>query len=470
MTEINAVDSCYMLANAGLVLLMTPGLALFYGGLVREKATTDMMWQNIVVMGTLTVLWVVIGFSMSFGTGTLVGGFDFFLWNNVKKHEPWPLLTISMELFALYQMMFAIITPILMTGTFADRMRPGAFLVFTALWSILVYYPWCHQIWGGGFFQTFGVWDFAGGIVVHSTAGWSALASALALGPRKAIQEGKDLAEPHSVPFVVTGTGLLWFGWLGFNGGSALAMNEIAVTAAVNSQIAAGTAVCVWGLIDWYMQGKTKLVPLCVAAVAGLVVVTPCCGYIEPHESIIVGMAAGSVCLGAITLLKSKLKVDDALDVVGVHGVGGTMGTILIGILADGPECIGDKAPDYCVFPHSVAASPSQVLKQLAACGTCIVYSFGVTFALIKLMQLVMQVKPDEAKFDNLDDDLHGEPAYVYESMTTAAPLSRAGEPEYKAMAAAAPSAEEQLPSEMSFPLAEMSKTSGDALLPKSEK
>merc|ERR1711988_1463704 len=174
-------------------------------------------------------------------------------------------------------------------------------------------------------------------------------------------------------------------------------------------------------------------------------------------------------CLGAITLLKSKLKVDDALDVVGVHGVGGSMGTILIGILADGPECIGDEPPDYCVFPHSVAASPSQFLKQLAATGTCIVYSFGVTFALIKLMELVMPVKPDEAKFDNLDDDLHGEPAYIYESTTAAAPPSGVGEPAYKAMAAA-PSAEEQLPSEMSFPLAEMSKTSGDALLEKPEK
>jgi len=455
MTEINAVDSCYMLANAGLVLLMTPGLALFYGGLVREKATTDMMWQNIVVMGTLTVLWVVIGFSMSFGTGTLVGGFDFFLWNNVKKHEPWPLLTISMELFALYQMMFAIITPILMTGTFADRMRPGAFLVFTALWSILVYYPWCHQIWGGGFFQTFGVWDFAGGIVVHSTAGWSALATALALGPRKAIREGKDLAEPHSVPFVVIGTGLLWFGWLGFNGGSALAMNEIAVTAALNSQIAAATAVCVWGGIDRYMQGKTKLVPLCIAAVAGLVVVTPSCGYIQPHEAVIVGMVAGSVCYGAILLLKNKLKVDDALDVVGVHGVGGTIGTILIGVLADGPECIGDSAPDYCVFPHSVAASASQVLKQLIGVGACIVYSFNVTFALIKIMMLVMPVKPDEAKFDNLDEDLHGEPSYTYESVA----------------AATAASADVELPSEVSFVdremSKEMSKTSGDALLGK---
>jgi len=455
MTEINAVDSCYMLANAGLVLLMTPGLALFYGGLVRERATTDMMWQNFVVIGTLSVLWLAIGFSFSFGTGTVIGGFDFFLWNNVEKDKPWPLLTVSMELFGLYQMMFAIITPILMTGTFADRMRPPAFLVFTALWSILVYYPWCHQIWGGGFLQTFGVWDFAGGIVVHSTAGWSALACALALGPRKAIQEGKDLAEPHSVPFVVIGTGLLWFGWLGLNGGSALAMNEIAVTAALNSQIAAATAVCVWGAIDRYMQGKTKLVPLCIAAVAGLVVVTPSCGYIQPHEAVIVGLVAGSVCYGAILLIKNKLKVDDALDVVGVHGVGGSIGTILIGVLSDGPECLEDKAPDYCVFPHSVAASASQVFKQLMGVCTCIVYSFVVTFALIKVMQLVMLVKPDEAKFDNLDDDLHGEPSYTFESLA----------------AARAASADVEPPSEVSFVdremSKEMSKTSGDALLGK---
>jgi len=248
---------------------------------------------------------------------------------------------------------------------------------------------------------------------------------------------------------------LLWFGWLGFNGGSALAMNEIAVTAALNSQIAAATAVCVWGGIDRYMQGKTKLVPLCIAAVAGLVVVTPSCGYIQPHEAVIVGMVAGSVCYGAILLLKNKLKVDDALDVVGVHGVGGTIGTILIGVLADGPECIGDSAPDYCVFPHSVAASASQVLKQLIGVGACIVYSFTVTFALIKIMMLVMPVKPDEAKFDNLDEDLHGEPSYTYESVA----------------AATAASADVELPSEVSFVdremSKEMSKTSGDALLGK---
>jgi len=456
MTEISAIDSCYMLANAGLVLLMTPGLALFYGGLVRERATTDMMWQNFVVIGTLSVLWLAIGFSFSFGTGTVIGGFDFFLWNNVEKDKPWPLLTVSMELFGLYQMMFAIITPILMTGTFADRMRPPAFLVFTALWSILVYYPWCHQIWGGGFLQTFGVWDFAGGIVVHQTAGWSALASAFALGPRKPIREGKDLAEPHSVPLVVIGTGLLWFGWLGFNGGSAMAMNEIAVTAALNSQISAATAVCVWGLIDFYIQGKAKLVPLCVAAVAGLVVVTPSCGYIQPHEAIIVGMVAGSVCYGAINLIKNKLKIDDALDVVGVHGVGGTVGTILIGIFADGPECLGDKAPDYCVFPHSVASSFVQVLKQLLGCGTCIAYSFAVTFVLIKLMMLVMPVKPIEAHFDNLDEGLHGEPAYVYESLA----MARTAPP--------ADPADDELKSEVSLPMdREMSRTSADVLLEK---
>ncbi|CAE8665445.1 unnamed protein product [Polarella glacialis] len=411
---ISSEDTSYMIANTGLVLFMTPGLALFYGGLVRQKAATDMMLQNFVAMGFMSLMWFFIGFSMSFGTGKWVGGWqDFFMWQNVMKHEPWPLLTISGEVFATFQMMFAIITPVLMTGAFADRMRFGPYLLFLALWSIFVYYPWCHQIWGGGWLQSQGVWDFAGGIVVHCTAGWSALATALALGPRRAKLQGNDLGEPHSVPIVLIGTGILWFGWFGFNGGSAMGINEVAVTAVTNSHLSAAAAVSVWGVLDWMAEGKPKLVPLCIACVAGLVVVTPSCGYIQPAKAIFTGCFAGFVCFDAIRLLK-KSGVDDALDVWGVHGVGGACGTILIGILADGPECLELEHPEYCVFPKTVARSLNQVGLQLVGVVLCMIWSFLVTFIILKTMMKIMKVRPDEAQYENLDEELHGEPSYTF--------------------------------------------------------
>jgi len=412
--DISQADTVYILACTGLVLFMTPGLALFYGGLVRERAATDMMLQNMVALGICSMLWYVIGFSIAFGEGDWIGSpTQYLLFNGVRKHVAWPAIKISEELFAVFQMMFAIITPILMTGTFADRMRFAPYCFFILMWSLLVYFPWCHQIWGGGKLQQMGVWDFAGGIVVHTTAGWSALASALALGPRKAKAEGKDLAEPHSVPIVVVGTGILWFGWFGFNGGSALGINETATTAVTNSHLAAAMAVVVWGCIDWFIEKKPKLVPLCIGCVAGLVVVTPSCGYIEPHDALFVGAWAGSVCYAAVYFL-NKIKVDDALDVWGVHGVGGATGTVLIGVLADGPECLGKHPPDYCVFPNSVAATWHQFGLQVIAVVIAIVHSFVTTYILLKVMMLVLPVKPDEKHFDNLDEALHGEPAYQY--------------------------------------------------------
>lgn len=397
----------------GLVMFMTPGLALFYGGLVREKAATGMMLQNFVALGILSMLWYVCGFSFSFDEGVWVGGTKYLFFNNLSKHEPWPALTISQELFALFQMMFGVITPILMTGTFAERMRFPSYLLFICVWSLLVYYPWCHQIWGGGYLQKLGVWDFAGGIVVHSTAGWSALATALALGPRQVKKDGKDLAEPHNVPMVMIGTGILWFGWFGFNGGSALGINETAVTAVTNSHFSASTALVVWSAIDWYREGKAKLVPQCIACVAGLVVVTPSCGYIQPHEAIVVGIVAGTLCYGAVLLL-NKLQVDDALDVWGVHGVGGAVGTLLIAVLADGPDCIGKNPPDWCVFPNSAASTPEQLKLQCIGTFACIIHSFVTTYVIVKLMMLIMPVRPDESQVEDLDRNLHGESSYLW--------------------------------------------------------
>jgi Amt family ammonium transporter len=426
MAGISEVAQLYVLSCSGLVLFMTPGLALFYGGLVRERAVIDMMIQNFVSLGITTVLWYGFLFSTSFAPGDFIGSLgEYSMYKGLTVNTPWETLMISGPLFATFQGMFAIITPILMTGAFADRMRFGPFCVFLTLWLTLVYSPWCHQIWGGGLLMKGGVWDFAGGIVVHTTAGWSALAACLALGNRKAKIEGGDISEPHSVPIVVVGTGILWFGWFGFNGGSALEMNGTAVAASINSQISAGIAVCVWGAIDWFREGKAKLVPMCIACVAGLVVITPSAGYISTNMACVVGLLAGTVCYSAVYALNA-IGVDDALDVWGVHGVGGAMGTILIGFLADGEECLDKTPPDYCVFPHSVAASSTQVLIQVKAVALCIIYSFTVTYAIIKVMSLVVTVKPDDSTddfvFDNLDIDLHGESGY------TMAPMAAAGE------------------------------------------
>lgn len=410
-------DESFILACTGLVMFMTPGLALFYGGLVRERAAVDMMIQNMVSLGIASVAWYVFIFSIAFGPGHWFGDPNtFFMYKGLSLQTVWPNLKISGYLFATYQMMFAIITPILMTGAFADRMKFGPFCVFIVLWLALVYAPWCHQIWGGGRLMEQGVWDFAGGIVVHTTAGWSALAACLALGKRKVKEAGGDIPEPHSVPIVLIGTGILWFGWFGFNGGSSLAMNNTAVGAVINSQMSAAMAILVWGVIDWIREGKPKLVPMCIACVAGLVVVTPLCGYISTKMAIVAGSVAGTVCYAGVFFL-NKAGVDDALDVWGVHGVGGSVGTILIGVLSDGPECLEKHAPDYCIFPGSVASSFEQTKIQVKAVCLCIGYSFTMTFTILKMMELVVNIKPDDLSndfgYENLDDDLHGEAAYT---------------------------------------------------------
>mmetsp|Transcript_8780 Transcript_8780/g.21952 ORF Transcript_8780/g.21952 Transcript_8780/m.21952 type:complete len:441 (+) Transcript_8780:62-1384(+) len=410
---VSASDQAYVLSCTGLVMIMTPGLALFYAGLVRERASVDMLLQNFVALGILSILWYFVGFSLAFGAGPLVGNpLTHFMFQGLSLNAPWPGYTISGPLFGTYQMMFAVITPCLMTGAFADRMNFGPYCIFIVLWVLVVYCPWCHQMWGGGFLSQQGVFDFAGGIVVHITAGWSSLAACLALGKRNIVAEGGDLREPHSIPLVLLGTGILWFGWFGFNGGSALSVDSTAVGAAINSHLSAAVAICVWGAIDWIRQGKAKLVPLCLACVAGLVVITPMAGYVSMNMALITGTVAGSACYGGIVLL-IKLGVDDALDVWGVHGVGGALGTMLVGVLANGKECLDkDTAPDYCVFPGSVAASFEQFGLQARAVLISILYSFVVTFVLIRIMMRFMKVKPDEEIFDFLDEELHGEVAY----------------------------------------------------------
>lgn len=401
-----------------LVQFMTPGLALFYAGLVRESSVVTMIMQNISTMGIITVLWFTFLYSLCFGPSILGGFFgnpaEYALFRNVHIHHSGPPADgIPHLLFAGYQGMFAVITPALMTGCFADRFRFGPFIVFISLWMVLVYAPFCHWIWGGGWMAKWGIVDFAGGIVVHITAGFSALASLLVVG-RRHVPENMELEEmnvPHNIPMVATGTAILWFGWFGFNGGSALGNVNLAVAAAVNSEISASVACLVWMLIDWFMNRKPSLVGKCVGAISGLATITPAAGFVQPWGACVIGMVAPIFCYCCVEVVKHH-EIDDALDVWGVHGMGGFLGTILLGILADPAEC-GDRetAPHWCVNPGTVTRSMEQLEKQIVAACLCAVYSFGVSIILLKVIGKFAQIVPSAEEQAAMDLAMHGEEA-----------------------------------------------------------
>jgi len=383
---------------------------------VPEKSVLAMMMQSFVSMGVASIFWYVVGFSLCFGeSGEFMGSpATYFGMRNVNMNEP---LNEDHEipglLFVAYQGMFAVITPALMTGAFADRFRFKPYLIFIVIWLAVVYAPWCHWVWGGGFMARWGVWDFAGGLVVHTTAGFSALASLLVVGKRQD-EENKDV--PHNVPFVGLGTALLWFGWFGFNGGSALAVGGQAVGAAVNTQIAGSVALFLWLCIDWLRNGRPGLVGLCVGAVAGLATVTPAAGFIQPWGAFVLGIAATVVCYACCELRK-KFSVDDALDVWGVHGMGGFVGSILLGALADPADCDSSAfgtVPAWCIAPGTVTRSFEQFGKQFVAAVFCAAYSFIVTYILLKVMdRFFMRIRPDSMAIkEGLDLTEHGETAY----------------------------------------------------------
>eukprot|EP00405_Crypthecodinium_cohnii_P051042 CAMPEP_0206602952 /NCGR_PEP_ID=MMETSP0325_2-20121206/47863_1 /ASSEMBLY_ACC=CAM_ASM_000347 /TAXON_ID=2866 /ORGANISM="Crypthecodinium cohnii, Strain Seligo" /LENGTH=477 /DNA_ID=CAMNT_0054115877 /DNA_START=130 /DNA_END=1562 /DNA_ORIENTATION=- len=377
---ISPADTGFILLCAGLVQLMTPGLAFFYGGLVRHHNSVGMMTQNFVSLALTSIIWVLFLFSLCFGEdwdpyGFIGNPFTFAFFRNVGVHEPLEegasggvTAKIPGLLFALYQCMFAVITPALMTGAFADRLRYKAWLPFLFLWLVVVYAPWCHMVWGGGLLAQLGVVDFAGGIVVHITAGFSCNAILLVLG-RRAIQPGGEchMDTPHSLPLVFLGTAMLWFGWFGFNCGSALAANGIAVVAGWNSQIAAASAMMAWTTLDWIFKGKPGLSGKCVGCIAGLATITPAAGFVQPASALLIGVLSAPVCYLCV-LLSKAIGFDDALDVWGVHGMGGALGTVLLGFLADGSECASlEKSPDYCVNPGTVVAGLPQFKVQLLA-------------------------------------------------------------------------------------------------------
>ena len=402
--QFNAPDTAFMLVATALVLLMTPGLAFFYGGLVGRKNVTTIMMQSFVSLGITTVLWVTVGFSLCFGSdiGGIIGNpSDFFLLSGIAPGDIYPELGIPVYLFAAYQLMFAIITPALITGAFANRMTFKAYFSFLVGWQLLVYFPFVHMVWGGGWMAEFGVLDFAGCIVVHALAGMAALATVFFVGKRLVSEP-----EPHNIPFVALGTALLWFGWFGFNAGSALAVNEITSLAFINTQIGGAFAGVTWMLLEWKLQKKPTLVGFCVGVVAGLATVTPAAGFVAPQGAMLIGILAGSIPFAAV-MFRQKRNWDDALDVWAVHGIGGVVGILALGLLAT--TAMNPDGADGLLYGNGAF-----FLTELVGVLVGVVWAFVVTYVLLWAINKVTPVRvSDEDEQAGLDNALHGETAYL---------------------------------------------------------
>ena len=406
-SAINSGDTAWVLTCAALVMLMTPGLALFYGGLVRRKNVLSTIMHSIFILALVSVTWVLFGFTLAFGKDVngwgIIGGLDYIGLHGVGKD---PLTqyapTIPGSAYMAFQMMFAVITPALITGAFAERKRFKAFVLFSLLWTLIVYSPIAHWVWGdGGWLRGMGVLDFAGGTVVHISSGVAALVAALVLGPR--VKRESDRFEPHDVRLTVIGAGLLWFGWFGFNGGSALAANGTAANAFVVTNTAAGMAALTWVTMSWLHKGTPSVVGAVAGGVAGLVAITPASGFVDASAAIIIGFAAGAVCYSAI-LLRERLKIDDALDVWAVHGVGGTLGAILTGVFA--VSAVGG-------YSGLIDGNPGQIGTQLVAVAATWIYSGIATFIILKVVDHFVGLRVDESEEEaGLDSSQHGEVAW----------------------------------------------------------
>ncbi|WP_422924584.1 ammonium transporter [Singulisphaera sp. PoT] len=406
---VNPADTAFMLVCAALVMLMTPGLGLFYAGMVRRKNVLGTFQQSFIMLGVISLQWVLFGYSLAFGPNKLygfIGGLEWFGLRGVG-FEPNAdyAATIPHQLFMVYQLMFAIITPALISGAFAERMKFSAYLVFSLLWATFVYDPVAHWVWGtGGLIkQNLGALDFAGGLVVHLISGVAALCCVLVMGKRKGL--GQEEMHPHNLMMTALGTGLLWFGWFGFNAGSALAANGSAVAAFVNTNTAAGVATLTWMVIEWIHKGKGTVLGACTGAVAGLVAITPAAGFVTPMGSIAMGVGVCVICYGAV-LLKGKLGYDDSLDVFGVHGVGGAFGALAVGILAK-----AGISGDVNGLLYGNAMQLGYQALSLVIAGT---YSFVVTFILLKIVDVLigLRVTTDEEEV-GLDLAQHGERGYI---------------------------------------------------------
>jgi len=392
----------FMLVATSLVMLMTPGLAFFYGGLVGRRNVLTIMIQSFVSMGVTTIVWYLVGYSLCFSgdVGGFIGNLNNAFLQGINTTTPFGSSGIPLFVFIAYQMMFAIITPALITGAFANRVRFPAYIAFLVAWLILVYFPMVHMVWGGGILQQWGVEDFAGGIVVHNIAGMAALASIIFVGKRLFPDKG-----PHSIPLVALGTGLLWFGWYGFNAGSELKVNAITATAFLNTDIAASFAGVVWLVMAWIFEKKPKFIGLLTGSVAGLATITPAAGYVTPTSAVIIGCLAGIVCYFAISL-RSRMNLDDALDVWGVHGVGGFLGIVCLGVWAD-------ASVNSAGVNGLLLGNPTFLFKELAAVALTSVYAFAISYGMLWVINKITPVKVTQEDEENgLDAAIHGESAY----------------------------------------------------------
>lgn len=392
----------FMILCTSLVMLMTPGLAFFYGGLAGKRNILGIMMQTFVSLGITTIMWVAFGYSLCFsgGEGGIFGNFDYAFLNNIPFDNPYSGADGQYPeyIFIAYQMMFAIITPALITGAFVNRVTFKAYLIFLVFWQIFVYYPFVHMVWGGGLLAEWGVLDFAGGIVVHATAGFAALASVFYVGRRK-----DRLSPPNSIPLVAIGTGLLWFGWYGFNAGSELKVDSITTTAFLNTDVAASFSAITWLIIEWIREGKPKFVGLLTGAVAGLATITPAAGFVPIWAAMIIGIAAGAVCYIAVHY-KNRWQWDDALDVWGVHGMGGLLGTVLLGVFAS--ASINGQS-------GLLEGNTSFFFKEVVAVAGASAYAFIFTYVMLIVINFITKVKVSDSDEDlGLDEALHGERAY----------------------------------------------------------
>ena len=401
-------DTAFMLIATAMVMLMTPGLALFYGGLVRSKNVLATIMQSFICMGIVSVLWVVYGYSLAFGpdVGHFIGNIDYVGLKNVGLVPGIYSETIPDLSFCAFQLMFAIITPALITGAFAERMKFSAFLSFTVVWSTLVYLPVCHWVWGqGGWLGEMGALDFAGGTVIHINSGAAALVAALVLGRRKGY--GRDSMYPHNLPMTVLGAGLLWFGWFGFNAGSALSAGPIAVLALFTTQAATGAGVLAWVFAEWKIQGKPTILGAASGALAGLVAITPGAGFVSPVSALVMGGAAGVLCYFAV-LAKSRLGYDDSLDVVGIHGVGGIWGALATGLFAS--TAVNPDGADGLFFGNA-----HQLTVQALGVGSTIAYSVVVTYIVLKIIDVTIGLRVSlDDETQGLDLTQHSEVGYTH--------------------------------------------------------
>ena len=401
----NTGDTAFMIVATAMVMLMTPGLALFYGGMVRSKNVLSTLLQSFICLGVVSIIWVLYGYSLSFGPDVngIIGNLDFAMLKGVGA-APQEGSTIPHLVFCAFQLMFAIITPALITGAFAERIKFSAFLIFTVLWSTLVYFPVCHWVWGGGWISHHGGLDFAGGTVIHINSGAAALVAALLVGKRKVW--GKEAMHPHNLGMTLLGAGILWFGWFGFNAGSALAADGIAANAFLTTQIAAACAALSWVFAEWIVMKKPTTLGAASGAVAGLVAITPACGFVTPVAAIIIGLLGGVLCYAAV-LMKNRIGYDDALDVVGVHGVGGFWGALATGLFAT--TAVNSGGANGLFY-----GNPGLLMTQFLDAGITIIYSVVVSFIILKGIDVVIGLRVDvEDEVQGLDLTQHSEIGYT---------------------------------------------------------